>query len=56
MVVEKILTALKTHGPISLFPITLGYFIYYDWSKTQAEKARKAQKFNDGTVSIDWKY
>lgn len=50
---SKIITALKTHGMISLIPMSAAFFIYYDWSKTQAMKARKAQ---DGTVPIDWKH
>lgn len=46
MVLSTIITALRTHGKISIFPITVSFLIYYDWSKTQAEKARKAQNGN----------
>lgn len=38
----KYWSTLKTHGPISLFPIIAGTLIYLDWSKTQRYKARKA--------------
>lgn len=35
------LAAVKTYGPVSLWPMLVITCIYYDWSKTQAYKKRK---------------
>lgn len=48
----KLIHAIRTHGPVSIWPIAIGTFIYLDWSKTQKYKARKAAE-NSAKYAFD---
>lgn len=41
IIMSGFLAAVKTYGPVSLWPMLVITCIYYDWSKTQAYKKRK---------------